>query len=92
MGGMVLETGMADILKHTDAKNALEKKEVIANRPYMCEGRPLGDTGVGNQDEHPHFADSYTGWCCLPCPALRKQLAKSYARAPLTCVRVTGTL
>ena len=27
MGGMVLETGMAEILKHTDAKNAIEKKE-----------------------------------------------------------------
>lgn len=28
MGGMVLETGMAEILKHTDAKNQIEKKEV----------------------------------------------------------------
>eukprot|EP00039_Didymoeca_costata_P004578 m.74398 g.74398 ORF g.74398 m.74398 type:complete len:183 (+) comp12457_c0_seq1:2781-3329(+) len=27
MGGMVLETGMAEILKHTDAKNQIEKKE-----------------------------------------------------------------
>lgn len=28
MGGMVLETNMAEILKHVDAANALEKKEV----------------------------------------------------------------
>jgi hypothetical protein len=65
MGGMVLETNMAEILKNVDAATALEKKEVrlqdpsLLSRSFFC---PLTPHACARAHTHTHAVCSLVAW------------------------------